>query len=259
MTWSALGYRFGLSAEVLRSEPSAVALLEGLLEGPYYGTAEVADLSTELSCGGPEGLAQFIARVNAGAMAAAEGHLLLHAGAVAWGDGRVVVLCGPSGSGKTTLTGLLVDSGLAYVTDETVCVDPHSLRVTPFRKPLSIKGGSAALFPQLEEYAATAAGPDGPWLLPPSALAGAPMPTVSLRAALLIFPTFLVGTETRAERLSEARSAYLLGSNSSRLSRLRGGALEGLGRVARRVPAFSLVHAGGTSLTSVVRELLEAA
>ena len=52
--------------------------------------------------------------------------------------------------GKTTLTAALVGEGLAYITDETVCIDPVSLKIEPFSKPLTVKPGSQELLRHLE-------------------------------------------------------------------------------------------------------------
>lgn len=60
----------------------------------------------------------------------------VHAAGLAAADGRVVVLLGASGSGKTTAS-LALGHTLAYVTDETVTVDPNG-SIHPYRKPLSI-------------------------------------------------------------------------------------------------------------------------
>lgn len=63
--------------------------------------------------------------------------ILLHAGAVEF-DGRVVIVTGVSGRGKSTLTAALVAFGGAYVTDELVIIDPQTLLVRPYPKPLDI-------------------------------------------------------------------------------------------------------------------------
>ncbi len=77
------------------------------------------------------------------------GSLLLHAGACADAQGRVVVVHGGSGAGKTTLTAALAQGGLAYLTDETVCVDPASFDIEPWPKPLTVKPGSQQVLAHL--------------------------------------------------------------------------------------------------------------
>lgn len=64
--------------------------------------------------------------------------LHLHAMAVLDRDSKFVA-AGPSGSGKSTLCAAMVARGAAYVTDETVSLDPISRRASGFPKPLIIK------------------------------------------------------------------------------------------------------------------------
>lgn len=63
--------------------------------------------------------------------------LMLHAGAVADpSTGRTLAYVAPSGTGKSTLTRLL-GREFGYVTDETVGVEPQSLAVLPYPKPIT--------------------------------------------------------------------------------------------------------------------------
>lgn len=52
-------------------------------------------------------------------------------------NGRTVALVAPSGTGKTTICAALGPQ-FGYVTDETLIIDPGTLQVTPFPKPLSV-------------------------------------------------------------------------------------------------------------------------
>lgn len=62
--------------------------------------------------------------------------LLLHSGAVRIPGHGVVLLIGPSGAGKSTASTHLGRMG-EYLTDELTILDPQSLRVTGFPKPVS--------------------------------------------------------------------------------------------------------------------------
>lgn len=63
--------------------------------------------------------------------------LMLHAGAVADpSSGRVLAYVAPGGTGKSTLTRLL-GREFGYVTDETVGIDPETLTVLPYPKPIT--------------------------------------------------------------------------------------------------------------------------
>lgn len=75
-------------------------------------------------------------------------HVVLHA-AGAERDSVGVVLAGAMEAGKTTLVAGLVQRGFRYLTDEAVLLDPQTLRVTPYPKPLSLDRGSWGLLSDL--------------------------------------------------------------------------------------------------------------
>ena len=206
-----------------------------------------------------DALAAAVSDINMGAIAASEGDLLLHAGAVCRTDGSSMILCGPSGSGKTTLTALLAGAGLAYLTDETVRLDPRTLRLTPYRKPLSVKYGSHHLLPHLRPPDVLNDWGSQVWTVAPLALGGPAVPEGVISPGLLVLPTYEPTAELRLERLPPARAAHLLSQNSSCLRSVRGGALPALARLVRRVPAYRLIHQGDAQATATVLELLEAA
>ncbi len=73
----------------------------------------------------------------------------LHAGVMAR-DNRAVVFTGKSGTGKTSLAAALLARNWKYVCDEFALIDPDSLLVYPFPKPLSIKPSGLELIRKLE-------------------------------------------------------------------------------------------------------------
>jgi hypothetical protein len=85
---------------------------------------------------------QLIADVTRRAIASRPDHLLLHAAAVSFA-GHGVLLPGPSGSGKSTSAAALVLAGFDYLTDEAAAIDPDSLEIVPYPKPLSLRPASA--------------------------------------------------------------------------------------------------------------------
>lgn len=201
-----------------------------------------------------------ISNINLAALAAAEGNLLAHAGAVCGPDGKVAVICGASGSGKSTLTARLVESGLAYLTDETTCIDPHTLRVTPFRKPLSVKPGAQPVLAHLRRDAGSSAArfTDETWLVPITNLGGAPLPAVPLLPRVLIFPEYAADVPLRVERLTPGEAAFTLGGNCSRLRSVRGGPLAALARLVGHAAAYRIVHSDAADAAQEVRALLAA-
>lgn len=201
-------------------------------------------------------LVELVSAVNMAGLDASEGALLLHAGGVCLPDGSTAVLCGPSGSGKTTLTASLTAAGLAYVTDETVRMDPATLAVTPFRKPLSVKLGSQRL---LEHLAPDERFDDSPWLVPPQSLGGPSLPSGRLEPRLLLFPTYRDDGDGALRPMAPGLAAYLLGKNSSRLAQVSGGALTCLTRVVRRVPAYEISYADTHTVAELLVRALESA
>jgi hypothetical protein len=257
----ALGCRFGVTAD----DPDLVRHLEQTFSGlPPAPRAEVVfDMDSMFSAGTLDdgGTASLVGTVNLMSLQAAEGNLLLHGAAVARADGACVILCGPSGSGKTTLSAVLACGGYAYVTDETVCVDPLSFRITPYRKPLSIKLGSqgvlGAIAPPPRSLEARFT--KETWFIPPSRLSTRKEPA-DLHPELLVFPRFRPTTRRPLlQRLHPADAAYRSGSNSSRLRQLEPDPLGALARLVRRIPAFSLEHGDVRHAALAVVDLLESA
>ena len=191
---------------------------------------------------GSDGFLAVVGSLNLRAVAAAEGELLLHAGAVSRAYGGAVALAGPSGSGKSTLTAVLAQRGAAYLTDETVCLAPEDLRITPFRKPLSLKRGSWSVLPDLAPRDDEVDVGSSQWFVAPDALGAGPVLGMPLLPELVVLPTFVAGAPVQTERLGQAEAAYLLGGNSVRLAQVRGGGLAALARLARRAPAYRVVH-----------------
>lgn len=82
-----------------------------------------------------------VSQVTLSGIAGAAGKLMMfHAGGVSDpGSGRSIALVAASGTGKTTAVHALARS-LGYLSDETVAVDPDSLTIRPYPKPLSLLG-----------------------------------------------------------------------------------------------------------------------
>lgn len=254
-SWNAFGLDFRVDSSDSELQAHLTRLFSGLPRAAAPEAARRVILPPLVATGQVslgDTIVELVGEINVLAIAAAEGQLLFHAGAACRADGRTVVVCGPSGSGKSTLTSRLVEDGLAYLTDETVCVDPLSLRVTPFRKPMSVKPGAQQLLRHLQPDEAARRYTGDQWLIPPDALGGAEVPAAPLVPDLLIFPTYRRGAPLTLMPMSEARAAFELGQNSSRLSKVAGGALPGLTRLARRAPAYRLVHSDVDDATRAV-------
>ena len=260
-TYEALGYRFVVRVTGATPRTAVEQFLAGFLEDGAPPTTNADDLPVldlpDLDMS-PNGAVALIGTLNLRAMGHAEGSLLVHGGAVCDDTGSVTMLIGPSGSGKSTLTTALVSRGHRYVTDETVCISPETLRITPFRKPISLKVGSQSVFPQLRPAAGSLGdGADDQWLIPPVEVERerGPLPR-PLTPALIVFPTYQAGSDTRVETLTVGRAAYELGTNASFVWSVRGGLLPVLGRVARQTPAFRLTFGDSESAADAVERLM---
>jgi dTDP-4-amino-4,6-dideoxygalactose transaminase len=133
--------------------------------------------------------------------------LLLHAAAAAR-DGKAVILAAPMESGKTTTVTALLRAGYRYLTDEAVALDPHSLLINPFPKPLTLDRGSWVLFPELQPPWINGSGATQ-WHVPASAF-GADVMAPPTPPALLVFPQYEPGAETRLEPVSARQAVELL-------------------------------------------------
>jgi hypothetical protein len=71
-------------------------------------------------------------------------HLAIHAGLVAFGDGAVAFPA-ESGSGKSTLTAACIQQGMAYLSDEALCIAADDALAVPYPKPLTLSALSLDL------------------------------------------------------------------------------------------------------------------
>lgn len=72
-------------------------------------------------------------------------HLIMcHSAVLAWHD-MAVMLPAPPGSGKSTLCAALAQSGWRLLSDELALIDPASLMLQPFVRPVSLKNASIEL------------------------------------------------------------------------------------------------------------------
>jgi hypothetical protein len=202
-----------------------------------------------------------VARRTLDFIEARRGRLLLHAGGAADTSGRTVVVHGESGAGKTTLTTALVAQGLAYVSDETICLDPQSLQIEAFRKPLTVKPGSqnvlAALKPPKREVSADS----GNWQIPPERLGGPDLPDAPLHPAVIVFPDYddaHAGIDITP--VSRARAAFVLGEQSSAMWAIEPRPLAAVARLVEQAPAFQVSYSDAFAAAPViVGELLNSA
>lgn len=68
--------------------------------------------------------------------------VVLHAAVLVSPAGEIVVFPATSGAGKSTLAGLLIQQGWTYAGDESVAIDPTSLDLLTWTKPLTLDASS---------------------------------------------------------------------------------------------------------------------
>ncbi len=201
----------------------------------YDGAVVLADATP------PHVLATLLWHVNAEVLARTPDAVLLHAAAAEL-DGTAVVLPAVSGSGKTTLVAGLVRAGMRYLTDEAVAVDPHTLTIAPFAKPLSIDPGSFAVLADLEPAADEAppwtAGPLQ-WHLTPDEL-GADRLAGPARPGVVVTPRYEAGAPVRLEPLTPGETLLVLADNTFAFHDARRRNLQVLAGVAERTRGYRL-------------------
>jgi hypothetical protein len=223
----------------------------GLPQVPRVGTSDNERASLD----------SHVARITLRFINDQRGNLLLHAGGSADTQGRTVIVHGASGAGKTTLTTALVQSGLAYVTDETVCLDPETLVIEPFPKPLTVKPGSQELLAHLAPPDDEVSEGSGNWQLPPERLGGADLPGTELRPAVIVFPDVHPERTTVDDTpVSPARAAFVLGEQSSAMWAIEPRPLAAIARLVVAVPAFQVSYGNAFDAAPVIiDELVDAA
>jgi len=188
---------------------------------------------------------QLLFSVSTAAFASTRDHLLVHAGAVVAPDGTAVLLPGPSGAGKTTLVAGLVRAGFGYLSDEAGAIDPVTLCVHAFARPLGLKGDARAVF-------GVAGDGDGVRYLAaddlrPGATSG-PVPV-----GHVVAPRYERGAPTTVTRMTPAETVLELGATAMNLLDLDDG-LAVLAAVARRAPGARLVSGDLDAAVAAVRQ-----
>lgn len=207
--------------------------------GLRYGDEELATGVTAAHA-----VAMLIWDVNRRAVAASVDHVLLHAAAAERG-GRAIVLPAPMESGKTTLVAGLARAGLRYLTDEIVALDPLSLSIRGYPKPLSVDPGSwevlRDLDPRLDAHADLH---EMQWHVPPARFSEDVRSTSrgasTARPAVIIFPRYDPG-ESSLEEIEPDEALVELAGCTFDFERDAERNLAVLARLSASAPAYRLV------------------
>jgi hypothetical protein len=188
------------------------------------------------------------------------GRFPLHAGALGR-QGRGILLPGTSGAGKSTTTVALVRAGFDFLGDDTVFLsspaeaassgsDRPDITATGFPDQVDVTEHTVVMVPELSHLL------EEPLLpgrykhsLRVEDVFGSPI-VVSCRPALLVFPQVTPGRQSRAEPLDASGALRGLLPNVLLTEPASSQAhLDMLGRLARTVPAFTLL--AGSDLDDV--------
>jgi hypothetical protein len=198
--------------------------------------------------------------VNRSVIEESKGLLLFHASAVEHG-GRAVVFPAPMGSGKTTLVARLVQRGLRYVTDEAVAIDPITLMVRPYPKPLGIDPGSWGVLSDLRPDVDAPLKPflEEGWYVPPDSFReGAVAPPCV--PGFVIAPRYERGTKTNLVEMRRSEALIRLAENSFNIPAFGARrSMEILAGVVRSARCYRLTVGDLADACTMVLELLETA
>jgi HprK-related kinase A len=171
--------------------------------------------------------------------------VMCHAAVLADQD-QAVILPAPPGSGKSTLCAILSLSGWRLLSDELALIDPESLDIQPFVRPVSLKNASIDVIAQRFAHAE---------LTPPvhdtikgtvahlraplqSVLAG----TQAARARRLIFPRYLAHAALKATPLGKAEATAQLAANAFNLAAIGTPCVDTLYRLVGQCECLTLTY-----------------
>jgi hypothetical protein len=260
-TFRCLGFDFGVAA----TNPALQHTVDALYE-PFRAPVEVTTQFTlvERTAPGPTGvsilifendrqvrtttdralaLAHLVWRVSQHVIeVASESFLLLHAAAVERGR-NAVLLPAPSGSGKSTLAAALVAAGFGYLTDDVCAIDPETVRVRPYAKPISL---ATDIVRQFERGGRALLPDDVRALMPTDAF----VTSVNLgghvgaesTARTIVVPRYAAGSRTQLTAMSRAEAVVVLGEQSFNFNELAPGALPLTADLVRGCDCYRLTY-----------------
>jgi hypothetical protein len=171
--------------------------------------------------------------INREAIGSTPERLVFHASGVEQG-GRAIVFPAPMGAGKTTLVAGMIQRGLRYLTDEAVAVDPTTLEVQPYPKPLSIETGSWDVLRRLrpDVHPSLEAFLEAGWYVP-SATIRRDLVAAPCVPGAVIAPRYERGARSGCVAIRRSEALIVLAENSFNVTGF--GAQRGMDVVARLV------------------------
>lgn len=179
-------------------------------------------------------------------------YVLLHAAAASRG-GVGVVLPGQPEAGKTTLVAGLLRSGFRYLTDEAAAIDPDTMEIIPYPKPLTIDRGSwevlADFAPETDERSEKYH--QEQWHVNPAQrIPHSISPPVQVH--IVVFPRYEGGSATRLEPIRRAEAMVGLLQQTFKVHEQGERNLRLLARMLRTVQCFRLTSGDLSEACEVV-------
>jgi hypothetical protein len=212
-------------------------IVQGTGENPFRLSRGRRNLNAVATVGGS--IQSLLWQINSEVIRNARRHLLIHAAAASW-RGRGIVMPAESESGKTTLVTGLIRAGFDYLSDEAAVIDPKTLSLIPYAKPLSMEAGTLEAIPELKKqlHPAFAWTTRFSYHLHPSDVR---TDAIGSECAVkyVIAPSYRRG-ETAMVSMSRADALVALVDNAFNFNRFGTRGLKALARVVERTECFRL-------------------
>jgi len=235
----------------VQAQPFRYAITTGIDGAPFLIALDGFVVGRPL--GPPAAAAMVLWHVNQLVSTGSSRLLQFHASGVT-GDGVTIAFPASMNSGKSTLVTALVQAGFAYVTDETVAVEPDTLLTHPYPKAIGLDPGSWRLFPHYESIG-TSGNPSffhRKWYLDPRSMG------VSIaeraRLGLVVLPRYTPGGTVEVARLDASAAALELAQNSFNLAAIGQRGVDAIARIALEVPCYRM---GFDDLDDAVRAVAD--
>jgi hypothetical protein len=179
-------------------------------------------------------------------------YLAVHAAAASL-DGMGFLFPAPREAGKTTLVAGLATAGFAYLTDEAALIEPSTLTLQPFPRPLWMREESLVHVPGLLDRLGPVVPDRGGHV--PVAPADLPNGTIGTACPVryVVLPQYRAGAPTVLEPIRRAQAAMAVVTSSFNFARF--GADTGLDLVARVVRGADCYRLTTGTLADAVRLL----
>ncbi len=186
-------------------------------------------------------------------------YLTLHAGVIAK-ENNAIILPGASGSGKSTLSAAMGWRGWRFLSDEFALIEPTSMQVHPYPRPVSLKNNSIAVMQEIapaENFSATFPKTIKGSIsyLRPNAHA---LENMQTRATprLLVFPQYAAKAAVNLQPMDPQECLVRLIAGSGNYDRMGEHSFAAVMNLVSNCPAYTLTYANFDDADRILQELL---